>query len=54
MRVVGLTFEKKAATKNTRAAKGKDPAAKDAERPEKAAEQAQEPEKAEEAEGDGD
>jgi hypothetical protein len=54
MRVVGLTFEKKPAAKKKAAAKGKNPAAKDAERPEKAAEQAQEPEKAEEAEGDGD
>lgn len=53
MRVVGLTFEKKPAAKKKAAAKGKEQAVKDAERPEKAAEQAQEPEKAEEAEGDG-
>ena len=54
MRVVGLTFEKKAASKKKAPAKGKDQAAKAEEQPEKAAEQATEPEKAEGAEGDGD
>ena len=44
MRVVGLTFEKKAASKKKAPAKGKD----------QATEQAQEPEKPEGAEGDGD
>lgn len=48
MRVVGLTFEKKAP------AKGKGQAAKPEGQPKQATEQAQEPEKPEGAEGDGD
>ena len=54
MRVVGLTFEKKAASKKKAPAKGKGQAAKPEGQPEQAAEQAQEPEKPEGAEGDGD
>ena len=54
MRVVGLTFEKKAASKKKAPAKGKDQAAKAEGQPEQASEQAQEPDKPEGAEGDGD